>query len=498
MSWLKKGKGLAITLGLTGTATTLGLLFGEWQLHEANVVVLYILAVLLTARYTTGYVWGLVGGVLSVLLFNWFFTEPVSTLKVTDPSYLLTFLIMAITAVTTSTLTSRVKDSARRAQEKEQQTATMYRLTNLLSDAEDMDSIASIITQTVSDSFQCLAACLCFDQQGKVEKTYIQQKDEHTQIRRELQEDLSRQMYALHQECCQGEEFYDWPIYGRSDILGVVRIPRETARNLTESNRKMLHVILETAAIAMDRLWISLAERQTREAVERERYRSNLLRSISHDLRTPLTGIMGMSEMLMDSLPEGENAYTMAADIYRDAGHILSLVQNILNLTRLQEGKLRLQRQMEPLEEVVGSAVAAISKRYPGRKVDITMPENLLMVPVDPRLIDQVLVNLLDNAQRHTPQDQELGVAVEEKGNFVQVRVYDRGCGIKPQDLPHIFEAFNTEKSACADAGSGVGLGLAICQSIVQAHGGTIIGQNRAGGGAEFIFTLPLEVEESE
>lgn len=363
MSWLKKGKGLAITLGLTGTATALGLLFGEWQLHEANVVVLSILAVLLTARYTTGYVWGLVGGVLSVLLFNWFFTEPVSTLKVTDPSYLLTFLIMAITAVTTSTLTSRVKDSARRAQEKEQQTATMYRLTNLLSDAEDMDSIASIITQTVSDSFQCLAACLCFDQQGKVEKTYIQQKDEYTQIRRELQEDLSRQMYALHQECCQGEEFYDWPIYGRSDILGVVRIPRETARNLTESNRKMLHAILETAAIAMDRLWISLAERQTREAVERERYRSNLLRSISHDLRTPLTGIMGMSEMLMDSLPEGENSYTMAADIYRDAEHILSLVQNILNLTRLQEGKLRIQRQMEPLEEVVGSAVAAISKR---------------------------------------------------------------------------------------------------------------------------------------
>ena len=204
MSWLKKGKGLAITLGLTGTATALGLLFGEWQLHEANVVVLYILAVLLTARYTTGYVWGLVGGVLSVLLFNWFFTEPVSTLKVTDPSYLLTFLIMAITAVTTSTLTSWMKDSARRAQEKEQQTATMYRLTNLLSDAENMDSIASIITQTVSDSFQCLAACLCFDQQGKVEKTYIQQKDEHTQIRRELQEDLSRQMYALHQECCQG------------------------------------------------------------------------------------------------------------------------------------------------------------------------------------------------------------------------------------------------------------------------------------------------------
>ena len=225
-----------------------------------------------------------------------------------------------------------------------------------------------------------------------------------------------------------------------------------------------------------------------------ERYRSDLLRAISHDLRTPLSGIMGNSEMLMSMTEMADERYRLAQSIYEDAAWLKAMVENILHLTRLQEGRLALNPQPEAVEEVVGAALAAIEKRCPEREFAVEIPDELMMVPMDAHLISQVLVNLLDNAARHTKREGEIRLTVSQENHMARFSVRDEGVGISESDLPHVFQAFYTTATRGADARRGIGLGLSICESIVKAHGGTIMAQNRTDRrGAEFIFEIPME-----
>ncbi len=196
-----------------------------------------------------------------------------------------------------------------------------------------------------------------------------------------------------------------------------------------------------------------------------------------------------------------DSRYVLAVDIYKDADWLHSLVENILSLTRLQDGKFVLNKQMEAVEEVIGVAVAAIAKRGAGNTKRLAhIPDNVLLIPMDAKLIEQVLVNLLDNAVKHTPPENEISIIVHEdrEKKLAEFIVADRGSGIAEADLPHVFQMFYTTHGKEPDAQRGVGLGLAICESIITAHGGTIAVKNRSdGAGAEFTFTLPMEVEEN-
>jgi two-component system sensor histidine kinase KdpD len=255
--------------------------------------------------------------------------------------------------------------------------------------------------------------------------------------------------------------------------------------------------MIESTALAMDRFRSAQERIRSCEEVEQERYRSNLLRAISHDLRTPLSGIMGTSEMLMDMTAPEDERHNLAAGIYRDADWLHSLVENILSLTRLQDGKLTLSKRPEPVEEIVGAVVRAIEKREAGREITVCIPDNVLMVPMDAKLIEQVLINLLDNARKHTPLNREVRITVgtDPQHENAVFTVSDMGSGISPADLPHVFQMFYTTHEKSTDAQRGIGLGLAICESIVKAHGGTIGVRNQCERtGAIFTFTLPLEV----
>ena len=237
----------------------------------------------------------------------------------------------------------------------------------------------------------------------------------------------------------------------------------------------------------------SLLGKQKEDEAEKERYRANLLRAISHDIRTPLAAIMGTVEMLGDMTEQDDPRQKLIGDVRSEVQWLRSLVENILHLTRLQDGALPLQKEQEAAEEVVGGAVRHISQRHP-HPISVSMPEEFLLVPMDAKLIQQVLINLLDNAARYTAGEDGLEIAVEQKGKTVQFTVRDEGTGIAEEDLPHIFHKFFTKHEKHTGTESGIGLGLAICQTIVQAHGGGISARNRTDrAGAEFIFTLPLE-----
>ena len=491
---------LGITLLLLALATALGWVFQHLELQNSNVVIVYLLSVLLTARLTRGFGYGLAASVLSFLLFNWFFTDPYFSLKINDPGNIITIVIMTITATITSALTSKVKQSAAEAREQEAESNALYRLTNRLTDAENCDEIAEILVHTVSSILECHASCVCFDENGQPAPTFIQQRPDGKVVHREVDDpvQLKKRMERLHASADVNSEFYDYPIYGRTAILAVLRIPTETGENLTDAQKRMLHSLIENTALAMERYRSLQAQAKSREETTQERYRGNLLRAISHDLRTPLSGIMGTSEMLMGMTEQEDPRYDLAKDIYNDADWLHGLVENILNLTKFQDGRLKLSKEPEAVEEVIGAALGVIEKRMPGRKIDVSIPENVLLVPMDARLITQVLVNLLDNAGKHTAPGQEISISVEEDSahNLMRCCVADRGSGISPNDLPHVFQMFYTTRNQGADSRPGVGLGLAICQSIIEAHGGTIYAENRPEGGAQFIFTIPLGGDE--
>jgi len=489
-----------VMLACAAAATGIGWLFRYWGFPETNIVVVYILSVVLAARFTKGYTYGIAATIIATFAFNYFFTEPYFTLSVNDPTYFITFIIMTLTSVVTSALTSKVKQKVLEAQEKEAEASALYRLTNHLTDATDISHIASITVRTISDIMNCRAACLCFDENGQPDQNFIQQKSADEQVRRSTDDSaaIRHRIENLRTAYDVGPEFYDWPIYGRDTILGVLRIPKDTGIKMNEAQMRLLRSMIESAALAMDRYRSAQERIKSKEAIEQERYRGNLLRAISHDLRTPLSGIMGTSEMLMRMSDKSDSRYKLAGDIYKDADWLHSLVENILSLTRLQDKKPLLNKQMEAVEEVIGVAVAAVAKRAPEREITVHIPDDVLLIKMDAKLIEQVLVNLLDNAAKHTPSENEIKISVHrnQEKKLAEFIVADRGSGIAATDLPHVFQMFYTTHGKEPDAQRGIGLGLAICKSIIMAHGGMIVARNRSdGAGAEFIFTLPMEDE---
>lgn len=487
---------LSLAFLLTGTATVIGFVFRFWNLQETNIVIIYILSVVLTARFSSGYFYGIGATVLSFLLFNWFFTEPYYSLKINDPTLILTAVIMFITATITSALTSKVKQTAMDAREKEAESNALYQMTNHLTDAETNDQIAAILVQTISRILCCNAGFVGFDDTDTPTSYCIQQKEDGSQIHRKLDDPVAfqKRMRNLHAPYEIGKEFYEYPIYGRTNLLGVLRIPCACGADLTEAQTRVMHAAMESTSLALDRLRSFQDQAKVQEEAAQERYRSNLLRAISHDLRTPLSGIMGNSEILMGMTEKTDPRYNLSKDIYEDADWLHSLVENILSLTRFQDQRLALKKEPEAVEEVIGAALVVLEKRMPTRDIDVEIPDTLLMVPMDARLITQVLVNLLDNAAKHTPSDQEIKVSVTVSGEqqLVFFSVADRGCGIPQKALPQIFQMFYTTSKQEASSKRGIGIGLPICQSIIEAHGGKIWAENRDGGGAKFTFTLPL------
>ncbi|MCL2158886.1 MAG: ATP-binding protein [Oscillospiraceae bacterium] len=476
-------------------ASALGFIFRFSNFPDTNVVVIYHLAVLIITWLTHSFIFGFSASVLATFAYNYFFAEPYFTFSTNDKSYITTFVTMTIAALITSTLTIHAKQSALVARQKESETKAIYDLTNHLTDAKDMQSIARISISNIGECFSCEAACLCFDEKGMPEHTFVQQINKEKQIMREVKdiEEIKHRMDWLRTEYDTDDEFYNWLILGRENKLGIIRIPIKNAQSMTDSQIRLLRTMIESVALAMDRFRSAEQQMKLREETVKERYRSNLLRAISHDLRTPLSAIIGISEMLKGMTEAGDPRHSLIDEINSEAGWLHSLVENILNLTRLQDGKLALQKQPEAVEEIIDGAVRRVLQRSPEQKIFVNMPDELLIVPMDANLIEQVFINLLDNAVSHSRKKSEIEIVVKPEENDVKFIVRDSGTGIKQADLPHIFQMFYTTSVKYANAGHGIGLGLAICETIVKAHGGDIEARNRVDKkGAEFIFTLPM------
>lgn len=504
-NWIVILRQIALAALCFAVATGLVLLVNYIHLPDTSIIAIYLLAVFVIVWRTDSLTLGFLSSLGATFIYHYYFAEPQHSFAVDQPAYIIPFISMIAVALGTGSIINREKRDARTARRQEEEIRAIYQLTNHLTDARSLEDISEISAKAIGEALDCDVGFLRFDENGEPEDSYVYYKikPEPNLIHRKVEdrEALRYRLESLRTGVDIGEEFYDWPVYGREKILGLIRIPKQKAEQFNAQQAQSLRSMIESTSLAMDRYWSAEERIHSREEIVRERYRTNLLRSISHDIRTPLSGILGSAEILTSMTSPEDHRTEIIGGIRKDAEWLYFMVENILNLTRIQDGKLILKKEPEAVEEVIGAACEHIAKRYPNYEVHVQIPEELLMVPMDVRLIEQVLINLLDNAVKHTRPEESIEILVEKNTEAGQAEflVRDGGTGIPEEDLPMLFQEFYTENNMKDAKTNGIGLGLAICKTVVNAHGGTISAENRKDAkGAAFRFTLPLEDDTDE
>jgi two-component system, OmpR family, sensor histidine kinase KdpD len=490
-------RSLGLMASMIAVATLISIGFRNMGYSEANYILAYNLGVVLIAYFSDGYFYCIAASFLSMLTYNYFFTVPYFTLIAYSPEYPVTFVSMLISALIASTLTTRVKRESRRAENREKRVQILYRLEKNLLAVNSKPQLLKVAAKDIGVLFGASVMIAAADLDGQLSMRHVAGADifqgerEKTAMLETFQSGLAcgagGELYA---QC----EAYYLPVMGPSGTLGVIGIAFPGRLALSESQKLFLNAVTAQIALAMERERLYEKQQRVKLEVERERLRSDLLRSVSHDLRTPLTGILGSIGTLLDHYDALEEPVRreLLTDVYNEADWLSTLVENVLSLTRLENQRVKLTKQPEAVEEIVAAAVSRVKRRSGKHAIAIDIPNELFMVPMDGTLIEQVLVNLLDNAIQHTPEETGIRVSVRRETSQAVFEVADRGPGIPQEALPRLFDRFYTRRTTGTER-KGAGLGLSICKAIVEAHGGAISALNNPDGGALFRFALPLE-----
>jgi two-component system, OmpR family, sensor histidine kinase KdpD len=468
-----------IVLLLTQLATMLSFLIKYYGFTEVNIVIVYILSVLLASRYTRGFVYGIFSSLIATISFNFFFTEPVYTFTVYDKSYIFTFVIMLLAAIFSSTLTSNLINAKERANAQEKQAHTLYKITSSLAKTRGIKDVIAVSMQHLSSLFECAMVSVVTHESQNVQEIIKLNYGADDFITDELERDQLN--IFLNQ-------YYSTSIEVQGNSVCIFCLPKEFA-DINHENRHLLESVFMQITVAIEREYLSKEKETAIIEAEQERFKSSLLRSVSHDLRTPLSAIAGAAEMLLHSLDKADDI-KVATGIYEDSIWLTRLVENILSLTRIQEGRLDVVTQPEAVEEIIAESIRRVHKYSPNHKIAVTIPEDVLFVYMDSKLIIQVLINLLENAVKHSSPQEIITVSVTLDSDKVWFKVSDNGKGIEADDQKRIFDIFYITDNQSTDAKRGLGLGLAICKAIVNMHGGEIYAENNNSGGASFRFFL--------
>jgi len=496
-----------ITLGLLLAATLLGVLLKRVGFTEVNIITIYILSILFISFLTDGYLYGITASVLSVLVFNFLFTEPRFSFRAYGTGYPLTFFVMLTAAFLTCSLTVRAKGDAKANAQKAYRTEVLLTASRNLQHAESKEEI---LDETATQILKLMGrpVILYPIHGGKLEKPlmlYPQEFDpaEIGDAVCRAEQPIAELVYARNEQAgattktCPDARFWYLAVRGNDSVHAVTGVAVKRGDHVGEFERDFLLALLGECGVAMEKQ--ELRENQISLAVEaqREKTRSNLLRAISHDLRTPLTSISGNAELLMknQNLIQDGQKYKLYADIYEDSTWLINLVENLLSITRIDNETLALNLKPELISDVIDEAVSHSEHRVQHRNLSVSIGDELLMARMDTSLIVQVLVNLIDNAVKYTPEGSNIVLSAEQKDGKVLVSVADDGPGIPDEIKPNLFKMFFTSGKATSDARRGLGLGLALCRAIVTAHGGEIWISDNIPHGSVFTFSLIKEEE---
>lgn len=489
---------LCISLLMLLLTTGVGFLFEALQFSSENIMTGYILGVLIAALFIRSYVCNIINSLLSVVLFNFLFTEPRLSLLAYASGYPVTFAVMLLSSLITGTLANRVADHAKQSVQSASRTKALFEMNQLLQKANGSDEILQV---TATQLMKLLNRELVLypnvnGRLGDAMRFSPEDRERDTQFGLEM--DIAQWVLTHKRRAGATTDVHSdakglyLAIRSGGTAYGVVGI-HVGEKPLEPFVSSVLLSILGECALALENNQNAREKEEAAVMARNEQLRANLLRAISHDLRTPLTSISGNAENLLANgdMMDAESRKQIASDIYDDAIWLIQLVENLLSITRISEGRMQLHLSAQLVEEVIEESLRHIGRKGSGHHITAVCRDELMLARMDARLISQVIINLVDNAIKYTPPGSDITVAAEGRGNMVAISVADNGPGIPDDAKQQVFDMFYTGNNRVADCRRSLGLGLSLCRSIVQAHGGEIAVKDNHPKGTIFTFTLP-------
>lgn len=438
----------------------------QFDLTKESVIMMFLIGVLVITIMTNGYVYGIISSLIAVMLFNFFFSNPIYTLVIDQSSDFILLVSFEVIAVVSGSVTTRLRNQRELSNTNEKTAQLISKLATGFLHVTGKENIIKLGIYSIKQctGFECK---ITFNKSGEVYQS----------------DQFDSQMKLLN----------EYTIQNNKDIIGLIQIYGPEQEIPIQS-----HLIIKSVAtqinIALDREFVYQEREKIQVAMQSEKLRNTLLRSVAHDLRSPLTSLSGASTLLADSYEDLSNQEKkqLVTNISEEMIWLSKLVENILYMTRITESRLDLNKQEEAVDDVVAEAVEHMKRLMIHRQFTVKLPDDIIIGLMDGKLIVQVLVNLLDNAVKYTKENDTIELEVKLQDNEIYFSVKDTGVGVDSDIKDTLFEGFITSRGVQADGKRGIGLGLAICKAIVEAHGGTIQMEKNTPKGSKFSFRLPL------
>ena len=485
-------KDLAISLGVIIVTSLIGLFFAHLGFSEANIITLYILGVLITSIVTSSKLaWGF-SSVASVLIFNFLFTKPRFSLMAYGDGYPITFAIMFVASLITGSLASKMHNQTKQSSQAAYRTKILFDANRLLQRASDDEEVLKITAEQLKKLLN--REIVIFKQNKDALQTLVYALDDSFQMG-EKELNIATNILINHSYDYKDAQLRCdyYPLKTQLRTYGIVAVYKNEKEIDSFENSIVLSLVGE-CALALENLFNAKEKELAAVLAENEQLRANLLRAISHDLRTPLTAISGNASNLISNASsfDEQTKLSIYNDIYNDSMWLINLVENLLSITRLEEGRMNLNFTAELIDEVVAEAVKHVHMRQGGQKITVVHKDEFLLAKMDTRLIIQVIINILDNAIKYTPKDSMITITTEKQKDKAIISIADNGAGIPDELKERVFDMFYTGANKLADSRRSIGLGLALCKSIISVHGGEIFVKDNVPSGAIFTFTLPI------
>ena len=493
-------KSIVISMLILFICTVIGSIFFEMGFHDSNIIMIYLLGVLSIALITSNIICSVVSSIVSVILFNFCFTMPVLSLSFYDSAYLMTFVIMIIVAFLISTLTNKIQLTAASYANMANVSRILLETNQLLQKKQSVEDIFNCGCKQLSNLFNIDIAYFPITE-SSVQKPILFPISENSHFKEFLNPNeigvarwvaINGKHAGATTRYLSGSKSVYYAVLSDDKIYGVIGIYLDN--DVLESfDKRILLAILSEMAICLENIKSNAEKNEAIIKVKKEQFRSDLLKSISHDLRTPLTSIYGNADVLLNDSGnlKDDKKIVLYKNIYDDSLWLINLVENLLSITCIEDGNVKLRIEPEVIEDVIDESLSHVSKNKDNHKIKVNISDDFLMADMDARLIVQVLINLINNAIKYTEDDSTISIKAYQIEDYVYIEVCDNGSGIEDKDKDKIFEKFYTVNHSIVDSKKSMGLGLALCKSIVEAHGGVISVKDNHPTGAIFTFSLP-------
>ena len=493
---------LLLTAGILAAATIVGWFFLQLGFANANIIMVYLLGVLLTSAFTSGYTCGVLSAFLSVILFNYFLTEPRLSLAAYGSKYPITFVVMFTAALLTSTLAAKLKAHAQISARDAYRAKLLFDMNRQLQKAETPEEVYQMTATQIQKLMQrdvlicpaqgdTLLDGIVYPVDGSSPHSISEDEQEPDVIHWVWQN--RRRAGATTETFPKAKRLY-FAICTWQQVYGVIGILMEKQTQPDAFTSSILFSILGECALTLESLRNADEKEKAAVLAKNEQLRANLLRSISHDLRTPLTSISGNADTLLHcyDVLDDQTRKQIFSDIYDDAQWLIGLVENLLSITKIANGNVKLHLSDQVVDDIISEALRHIDRRSAEHHITMNCGEIPLLVRVDAGLIMQVLINLVNNAIKYTPAGSTIQITAIQRGNVAEICVSDNGTGIPNELKERVFEMFFTGSNPTSDSRRSLGLGLSLCQVIVHAHHGKMTLKDNLPHGCIFSFTVAL------